>query len=106
LMRGTPIFICIYSNTMKNYSLYNNKAVKRFFIASLLFMFKEIIRKGQSAWFHIKYLFDNHKRLNVEQLNIENLIHNNSNKHKRLIHDHSNKINKSKLNMSKEEFYR
>jgi hypothetical protein len=76
------------------------------FIQLLLFNIIEItIRRGQSAWLQIKYLFDNYQRLYVEQLKIKKLVHYYSNRNQRMIHDHSNSINKSKLNMSKEEFY-
>jgi Cytochrome C and Quinol oxidase polypeptide I/LAGLIDADG endonuclease len=104
LMRETPLFIYriyLYINVIKNYSLYNYKTVKKFFIIHflsvklLLFKIKEIKIRGQSASYQTNILFDNDQRLNVEQL-----------KNTRLIYNHSNYINRSLLDINKEEFYR
>lgn len=103
LMRRTPLFvhnICLFINVMRNYSLYINITVKKLSIILLLsinFFNTEILkikRRGIFAWLLTKILFGNHQRLNVEQP-----------KNRIFIYNHSNKINKSKLNLDKKEFY-
>ena len=96
-MRKTPQYLKIVA---ENYLLKLYLKVKTYF-AFLLLYIKLLfnlcnIKKGwgQFAWLQIKYIFAIHQRLNVEHP-----------KKIKLIHDHSNFVNRSNLYNNKEGFY-